>query len=501
MAGIQVTAGTGLAQAIQSAVQPKLMENGWVSEENDTTLSEYVTMMLVNGKDLAGVRAELGNDLLGVGEEDPAVGQFAQWLFQQIQAMVAPPQDTGGQSEEVQPQQPAPVAPQDSTMDDAGPTPASAAADDAVPSGPKAMRNGTAARGKGRGGRMLGQMNVHMNREQLPDPLRRIKGAAGGQHGRIDAHAGRDTPRGPKGRGIANGAQRTMNGRGGNSQVNSLTNQQNGMMGQLDPQQQMAFMKMMEMQATMMSQFMQNGQLPGGMSQPQSGRPFLDRVDKKPNGQFKRQHQPRPMNAQNDNSGMEVDKKEPFETMCRFNLSCSNASCPYVHQSPAAPPGQMVDMGDTCAFGIACENRKCAGRHPSPAQRMQGSKQDVDCKFFPNCANPSCPFRHPTMPPCKNGADCNLPGCKFTHSKIMCRYTPCTRPGCIFKHVEGQKGVFKDKVWTPGESDNTVNRFAGLKENEAQPEELILPGQSDADSSQHNEAQANEQEMQAEVMI
>ena len=51
MAGVTVEAGSALAQAIQSAVQPKLIENGWVAEENDTTLSEYVTMMMVNGKD------------------------------------------------------------------------------------------------------------------------------------------------------------------------------------------------------------------------------------------------------------------------------------------------------------------------------------------------------------------------------------------------------------------------------------------------------------------
>ena len=62
MAGVQVEAGSDLAQAIQSAVQPKLIENGWVAEENDTTLSEYVTMMMVNGKDLQGVASELGGD-------------------------------------------------------------------------------------------------------------------------------------------------------------------------------------------------------------------------------------------------------------------------------------------------------------------------------------------------------------------------------------------------------------------------------------------------------
>ena len=76
----------------------------------------------------------------------------------------------------------------------------------------------------------------------------------------------------------------------------------------------------------------------------------------------------------------------------------------------------------------------------------------------------------------------------------MCRYTPCTKPFCPFKHVEGQRGVFKDKVWTAGEGDGvpniegegTANRFAELKENEGQAEELILPGQQQQQAEQQS---------------
>ena len=70
MAGVTVEAGSAFAQAIQNAVQPKLIENGWTTEENDYTLSEYVTLMMVNQKSLQQVIAELGGDLLGVGEDD-----------------------------------------------------------------------------------------------------------------------------------------------------------------------------------------------------------------------------------------------------------------------------------------------------------------------------------------------------------------------------------------------------------------------------------------------
>ena len=529
MAGIAVQANTPMAHAIQGIVQPKLLENGWVAEENDTTLSEYVTMMLVNGKDVQGVTSELGGDLLGMGEEDPAVEAFARWLFDQVRAMTAPPvqQQEPGSNAEMQHQQQedgaqaGPTA-QDSQMDDATP-PA-----EGVPSGPKAMRNGSTA-GRGRDRRMLGHMNNHlnsnMNRSELPDPLRRIKGAASGQHGRINAHASRDPPRGPRGN-LANGMQRVMSGGGRSAyQVGAMGSpmnpmmQQSGVMNQLDPQQQMQFMQMMEVQANMMSQMLQNGGMPGTSGQQQNvggqGKSMFDRVEKRggANGHFKgRQHlQQRNSESQDgdaSSSGMDVDKPqkgEPFDTTCRFNGACTSPSCPYAHQSPAAPLGQILDMNDTCAFGAACENRKCAGRHPSPAQRAQHLKQDVDCKFFPNCTNASCPFRHPDMPPCRNGADCQVEGCKFTHSKIMCRYTPCTKPFCPFKHVEGQKGVFKDKVWTAGfgggegqdgaasGGDTTSTRFAELKENEGQAEELIIPGQQQQTEAQQQEQQPAEQ--------
>ena len=493
MAGVPVEAGSALAQSIQSVVQPKLVENGWVAEENDTTLSEYVTMMIVNGKNLQGVTSELGGDLLGVGEDDPAVAAFAEWLFQQVQALAGPTDTTTiSQPSALQPQaaefQPAPAT-DDSQMDDAAPV-------EGAPSGPKAMRNGSTARG--RGGRILGQLNNHMNRDQaLPDNLRRIKGAAGGQQGRINSHSNRDAPRGPRNSSIANGVQRMMNGggRGGRGGMNQMNPMQQGNM-QLDASQQMQFMQMMEMQANFITQMMQTGgQMPNFGQQNGAGnnKSLFDRVDKRQNGNFKGRQRHNDTQNGDAASSMDIDselggkKGDPFETECRFNLNCTNPGCPFAHQSPAAPPksaDQRLDMSDTCPMGASCHNKKCTARHPSPASKG-GSKQEVDCKFFPNCTNANCPFKHPDMPPCRNGADCNIPGCKFTHSKISCRYNPCTKPFCPFKHAEGQKGVFKDKVWTADgvpdledEGEGTANRFAGFKENEGEVEELVLPGQN-----------------------
>ncbi|KAI6808038.1 hypothetical protein KC350_g13496, partial [Hortaea werneckii] len=269
MSGMQIEANSALAQTIQSAAQAKLMEAGWAAEENDTTLSEYVTMMLVNGQDFQRVQAELGGELLGVGEDDPAVADFTRWLFEQAQALTGPQQqqqqepDPGATTQEpqVQDDMQGQSMEQDEMMGE-GPSA------DGIPSGPKAMRNGDGTRGGrgGRGGRMLGQMNRNMDRTS-DDPLRRIKGAASGA-GRIDAHAAR-APRGPRGGNVANGVQRMMNGRGGAAmagQMNPMMPQgQSGPMGGMDAGTQMQFMQMMEMQAQMMAQMMgQNGQSPQG---------------------------------------------------------------------------------------------------------------------------------------------------------------------------------------------------------------------------------------------
>lgn len=573
-----VEAGTPLAQAIQSAVQPKLVEGGWVAEENDTTLSEYVVMMIVNGKTPEQVVSELGTDLLGVGEDDPGVAEFTRWLFSQIPLLAAqangPPvaqaqdQTMNGGAQEFQPaaqhqeQQDAPQPIQsvaDAQMDDAQapadgvyvytssyvpeayieelsprlPTPDRKGFFDMQwrsrspftyssyrPSGPKAMRNRSLSSGgpRGRGGRLLNQLNRTLDRSRDgSDPLLRIKGAASGQTGRINSHAGRDPPRGPRGgRGGINkgGLERAMNGGPQNAQLAGMMQQApNGMM---TSSQQMQFLQMMEMQSQMMAQMLQQqngGQAPnvgGAPNFQQNGRggkkSLFDRVDKginksrPPRAQQQGDHiatasesgmDVDPSNASDDSGLRQVkERKDPFDTVCRFNDKCTVPTCPYAHQSPAAPPGTTMDLTDRCSFGAACENKKCAGKHPSPAQRRQHLKDEVDCKFYPNCQNPACPFRHPNTAPCRNGADCTVLGCQYSHSKIMCRYNPCLNPQCLYKHAPGQKrGKFEDKVWTPApgngedagfnmEEAQKMNRFAELQGIDGAGEELIKPEQS-----------------------
>lgn len=550
LATMSVDKDSPLAQAIQKAVQPKLIDNGWVADENDTELSEYVTLMVISGKTQEQVVSEVGTELLGVGEDDPAVAEVARWLFSQVPALSAQVNGGGQQQQQAQAADQtmgdqsiqsgaaqAADAGQDAQMDDASSAPEgvyvypffshqTAYAPYMMnpmakawfynpfsmtqmltmnsPSGPKAMRNGTTPGARGRGGRMLGQMHRNMDRSQ-DDPLRRIKGAAGGQAGRINAHAGRDAPRGPRGN-LANGMQRAMNGRPGqNAQMFPQQPAAN-----LSPQQQMQFLQMMEMQSNMMAQmFGQGAPNMAAFAQPQQGhsKPYNKRGQNGvgPKGNNRQHIHPGGMNPAE--TSMDVDtamnedgttaRKDPFDTLCKFNDRCTNPTCHFAHQSPAAPPGTTIDLSDRCSFGAACENKKCAGKHPSSAQRRQHLKEEVDCKFYPHCTNANCPFKHPDMPLCRNGANCTVPGCKFTHSKIMCRYNPCLNAKCTYKHAEGQKrGTFEDKVWTPGQGQNGApepegfdreaavrqegksDRFAGLKEEAGAQEELILPGRS-----------------------
>lgn len=173
-----------------------------------------------------------------------------------------------------------------------------------------------------------------------------------------------------------------------------------------------------------------------------------------------------------DMSGEPREPPNPDDTVCKYNLKCTNPDCKFAHQSPAAPRGVNVDTSDTCSFGAACKNHKCVARHPSPATKL-AHQGEQDCKFFPNCQNPRCTFRHPSMPPCRNGADCTTAGCKFTHVKTKCKFNPCLNPKCVYQHDEGQQGGFKDKVWTPETGEHVSDRKfveGGDKEETVQPE-------------------------------
>lgn len=305
------------------------------------------------------------------------------------------------------------------------------------------------------------------------DPLHRVSG------GRITP---REPPKGPRrGRG---GMYNNPRGTGPGGRMGG-PGAGVGPVMPLNPQQQMQMMHMLEEQARMMAQFMPGLIQPAinpafqnqGLSQQQ--RSLFARAGR--GGGDRRFDQRRPQHDGNGNSGggMDVDEADPTTTVCKFNRRCTKTDCPFAHQSPVAPDGTVVDTSDTCPFGAACKNTKCVGRHPSPAQKASHQSEEP-CRFFPHCTNPTCPFKHPAMPLCRNGADCSVPGCQFTHLTTACKFHPCLNRMCPYKHVEGQRGVFGDKVWKAPGTHVSERRFVT---DEDGPEELIKPGSTERERS------------------
>ncbi|KAJ8605771.1 hypothetical protein MRB53_041328 [Persea americana] len=99
--------------------------------------------------------------------------------------------------------------------------------------------------------------------------------------------------------------------------------------------------------------------------------------------------------APHADSNMEVDsdttRSNLFDTLCRFNLSCTNPGCGFAHQSPVAPPNTTVDLTDTCSFGVNCANTKCSGRHPSQRRKRSSSSKKWTANSFPIAPTPAVP--------------------------------------------------------------------------------------------------------------
>ncbi|KAF1810796.1 hypothetical protein P152DRAFT_460086 [Eremomyces bilateralis CBS 781.70] len=492
---IEVAVGSPLADALQNAVQPKLVEVGWTTDGlDDSALSEYIILMLANGKSQDQIASELSNDLLGLGPEDQGAIDFSRWLFEQVhqlslqlsqpnapEAQVPPTADVQ-QSED---QQPAGESSADAMMMDEGSSMPN------IPTGPKAMREGNQ---KSRDKRMLGHLNKAMDRTS-DAALHRVRGNGSGS--RVNSHS-REPPKGPRNSNIRNPLN--ANPRMGQSGVQlpmaggtNFAEQLNTGMG-MSPHQQMELYSMFEQQARMMQQLAQQvGNPPGGNQFSGRGRGrgknLFDRVDPK-----QRHANGRPQHRASQDVSMggdaqadgttpmdsalpQTSPRDPSQVICKFNLTCTKADCIFAHQSPAAPPGTTIDLGDECPHGAACTNHKCVGRHPSPARRST-YQSDQECIFWPHCTKPNCPFKHPDMPLCRNGADCTTPNCKFTHKSVMCRFNPCLNPQCVYKHVDGQKkATFGEHVWKAGDAkkEHVSDRKFVADEGE---EELIIPAET-----------------------
>lgn len=96
---IEVPAGSPLAEALATAILPKLVEAGWgTGGDEDGALAEYIVLMVSNGKTQEQIAQELSSELLGLSADDPAVLAFSQWLFETLPQLNS--QLNGGQAEQ-----------------------------------------------------------------------------------------------------------------------------------------------------------------------------------------------------------------------------------------------------------------------------------------------------------------------------------------------------------------------------------------------------------------
>lgn len=469
---IEVSPGTPLAEALNSAILPKLVEAGWgTGGDEDGALAEYIILMLVNGKTQEQIAHELCSELLSLPTDDPAVIGFSQWLFETLAQLNG--QLNGGQPSETETM----TGEMDTDMG------ASEGSELNAPTGPRSMRNG-GPRG-GRDKRMLGQMSKAMDRTS-DAALHRVRGQTGNER------IGRTPPAGPRG-GVGR-AGRHNNNRNASLQAGLANMGAQGQPWMMPTQQQpnnVELVAMLEQQNQMMfqlsQQLMNNGG--GGGHRGRGGKSLFERTHNPNNRGNQRRgghHNNAPRNnGENadanggddmDMSGNRPDPPNPEDTVCKYNLRCTNKECKFAHQSPAAPPGANVDVNDVCSFGAACKNRKCTGRHPSPATKL-AHQGEQECKFWPNCQNYNCPFKHPSAPICRNGANCTDSNCKFTHVKTKCKFNPCKNGRCPFLHDEGQQGGFKDKVWTPGGDGEHVSQRTFV--DESAPVENVTAEETD----------------------
>ncbi|KAF8543830.1 hypothetical protein BDD12DRAFT_164071 [Trichophaea hybrida] len=489
---------TPLAEALNNRIQPKLVEIGWSVGDDNSPLGEYICLMMVNGKSQDQIASELSGDLLGLGPDDASAAQFARWLFDELEALKKSMGEANSNTEKS-------VANGDEEMGDVvEETP------EGAPTAPKAMRHPNPRR-------LINQLTKAMERKPQ-DVLHRVRSQPSE---RIDKFK-RDPPKGPS---RPHGPSRHNN-------MNNNRHHQNRMNGRsfgpnqpmlpqnITPQQQMAFYQMYQQQSHMIAPFtngpMSTPPFPGHIGMPHGGQHMhppgagiedaysnnLSQPQRAGGSLFERIQAPPELNndSQIDTNEDKTEegwngssKSEKLEEIpCKFGTGCTKPECPFGHPTPATPAGKPTQYisGEKCPFGSKCKNRKCTGSHPSPASApgYHGgwpTKIEQDCKFFPNCTNPACPFKHPIMPMCRNGANCTRPDCHFTHAETACKFKPCLNPNCIYRHEEGQQqlaqpgeNAFGHKVWTaPGKGKNGEHVSERKFVSGEGSEELIIPGQ------------------------
>lgn len=95
-----VVLSSSMSEILGQRIQPKLVEIGWsISGEDNSPLSEYICLMIQNGKSREQIAEELSGDLLGLAPGDSTALEFANWLFEQVDTLNGKAQGNGNQQE------------------------------------------------------------------------------------------------------------------------------------------------------------------------------------------------------------------------------------------------------------------------------------------------------------------------------------------------------------------------------------------------------------------
>ncbi|XP_046355897.2 zinc finger CCCH domain-containing protein 14-like [Haliotis rufescens] len=97
---------------------------------------------------------------------------------------------------------------------------------------------------------------------------------------------------------------------------------------------------------------------------------------------------------------------------CKYDARCTKTDCPFTHASRRKPmaisPPQVIAIPQPKVILAApMAAVPAASTHP----------RQITCRFFPNCHNMKCPFKHPK--PCRYGLSCaKKAACPFFHPAL-----------------------------------------------------------------------------------
>ncbi|GJN91705.1 hypothetical protein Rhopal_004728-T1 [Rhodotorula paludigena] len=475
-------------QALQAAIQTKLAQLGW-STEDDSVMAEYCLVMLGNRKTADQISSEL-SDLIG-GDFDAS---FVSWLF-----------------EEVAKHYPEPAASSSSSGAPAAPS---------APSGPSgaAGRNGIPARPPGPigGG----------NRNVFGAAVSGVKRGAGDVDGAGDGRQGQrarfDGPQGPKWAGMS-GAGKSLFDRvnGNNPQFapgrnlgpvnntgmpqpafDAITQAVNAILSGAHPSL-LAQIPFPALAAHPLSQrlpqhVMAQAQA-NAMAQAQA-MAAIQNVWSAPPGAFNgaggpQQQQggggggPGPAGGFNPNAPafnpafarggggprggapgkpatppVVLPSKPAKEEICKHGVECTKPQCSFSHPSPCATKESgLVLSSEACDKQLKCEDPDCPKSHVSRAQKTHppsavssGNTAVAPTAPPTRAAPPPTELSGAGSKPCKFGAACTRPGCVFVHpwdspagGQAPCRYgAACTRADCHFSHPAHRPAPYNRKQFS-----------------------------------------------------